>query len=150
MKGLSGVWLGQLEDLQGWRVTLSSSFNKKKKNPICSAISVSFIQNPVLNSRGNTNNIPSSGLISATCCRPCLHLAGLSARATISFLPLSDHGYEQAPYEEITQEEYEALANSIKPINSETLKENLDNYEIPEAVKYCTSETCQVDLSNIN
>ncbi len=33
-----------------------------------------------------------------------------------SFLPIKDHGYEQAPYEEITKEQYEALMAKITPI----------------------------------
>jgi hypothetical protein len=31
----------------------------------------------------------------------------------VSFLPVSDHGYEQAPYETITQEKYEEMAKNI-------------------------------------
>lgn len=35
----------------------------------------------------------------------------------ISFLSLSDHGYKQAPYEDISAEEYAAMVAKIKPIH---------------------------------
>jgi ribonucleotide reductase alpha subunit len=34
----------------------------------------------------------------------------------VSFLLHSDHGFEQAPYEEITKEQYEEMSKNIKPI----------------------------------
>jgi hypothetical protein len=33
---------------------------------------------------------------------------------SVSFLPLEDHGYEQAPYEEITEEQYEEMVSGLK------------------------------------
>ena len=33
-----------------------------------------------------------------------------------SFLPIKEHGYKQAPYEEITKEEYERRIVNIKPL----------------------------------
>ncbi|MFA5730937.1 MAG: hypothetical protein WC934_02910 [Acidithiobacillus sp.] len=35
----------------------------------------------------------------------------------VSFLPLNEHGYKQAPYEEITKEEYEKRVVLLHPIN---------------------------------
>jgi len=56
---------------------------------------------------------------------------------SISFLPHSDHGYEQAPYEPITQEEYESLRKNISPINIGDAK-----HEVTE--KFCDGDTCMV------
>jgi len=56
---------------------------------------------------------------------------------SVSFLPLEDHGYEQAPYIPITEKEYERLISKIKPLK---LKE--DVHELTE--KYCDGETCLI------
>ena len=56
---------------------------------------------------------------------------------SVSFLPLEDHGYEQAPYISITEKEYEKIISKIKPMK---LKENV--HELTE--KYCDGETCLV------
>jgi len=37
---------------------------------------------------------------------------------SVSFLLHSDHGFEQAPYEEITKEQYEEMASKVTPITS--------------------------------
>ena len=37
---------------------------------------------------------------------------------TVSFLLHSDHGFDQAPLEEITRQEYEDMIKSTKPINN--------------------------------
>jgi ribonucleoside-triphosphate reductase len=42
---------------------------------------------------------------------------------TISFLAASDHGFVQAPKEKITQEQYEKLSASVKPIDEERIGE---------------------------
>ncbi len=34
-----------------------------------------------------------------------------------SFLPIKEHGYKQAPYEEITKEQYEEMISKLKPFN---------------------------------
>lgn len=36
---------------------------------------------------------------------------------TVSFLLHNEHGFAQAPYEEITEEQYKALAKGVRPIN---------------------------------
>jgi adenosylcobalamin-dependent ribonucleoside-triphosphate reductase len=57
----------------------------------------------------------------------------------ISFLPIKEHGYEQAPYEEITKEEYEERVAELKPLKlSETVDEAIGE-------KFCDSDTCKVD-----
>lgn len=54
----------------------------------------------------------------------------------ISFLPLSNHGYEQAPYEEITKEQYEKMISKLKPINFSNV------VTLPEGEKFCDSDSC--------
>lgn len=50
---------------------------------------------------------------------------------TVSFLLHSDHGFQQAPMEEITKEQYEELSSKIKPIGEVSFKEDdvLDSAE---------------------
>ena len=55
----------------------------------------------------------------------------------VSFLPLNDHGYKQAPYEEITRERYEEMASRLKPVDLETLKESASG------VRGCDSDHCE-------
>jgi len=57
---------------------------------------------------------------------------------TVSFLPISDHGYEQAPYIPITKEEYEKLSKKIKPLN-------ISGNVLDSADKYCDGESCVIN-----
>ncbi|MFW9866867.1 MAG: ribonucleoside-triphosphate reductase, adenosylcobalamin-dependent, partial [Candidatus Thorarchaeota archaeon] len=59
---------------------------------------------------------------------------------SVSFLPIKEHGYKQAPYEEITKEKYEELIANIKPLSLDDTKDR----EIGE--KFCDSDTCQVKI----
>lgn len=54
---------------------------------------------------------------------------------SVSFLPLSDHGYEQAPYETITKEQYEQMVSKITALKP-------DNAEHEETAKFCDGEVC--------
>lgn len=55
----------------------------------------------------------------------------------VSFLPLSDHGYEQAPYETVTKEQYESLAQQITPIRADSLVHE-------ETSRFCDGESCAI------
>lgn len=51
---------------------------------------------------------------------------------TVSFLLHSEHGFQQAPFEEITKEEYDEIVKSVKPITSiDSIDEEsiLDSFE---------------------
>jgi ribonucleoside-diphosphate reductase alpha chain len=48
---------------------------------------------------------------------------------TVSFLLHSDHGFEQAPYEEITKEEYERRTARLRIIENVESGENLSELE---------------------
>jgi ribonucleoside-triphosphate reductase (thioredoxin) len=57
---------------------------------------------------------------------------------SISLLPLTEHGYEQAPYEEITRGEYERRAAEISPIDFSAYAERA------EGVRGCDGESCEL------
>jgi hypothetical protein len=57
---------------------------------------------------------------------------------SISFLPLNEHGYVQAPYIPCTKEEYEESIKKIKEINwnGEIFKDSIE--------KFCEGDICQI------
>lgn len=56
----------------------------------------------------------------------------------VSFLPITDHGYVQAPYESITQEEYDKRVKKIRPILTN------GDIEHDQVEKFCDSEVCMI------
>ncbi len=58
----------------------------------------------------------------------------------ISFLPLKDHGYEQAPYEEITKEQYESMTANLKPLDLSSLSIHASG----DRHNYCDGDKCLV------
>lgn len=65
---------------------------------------------------------------------------------TASFLPIVEKGsYAQMPYEEITEEEYEARAAKIQPMNWKELYANKEALSgDAEAEKFCTTDVCEL------
>lgn len=65
----------------------------------------------------------------------------------MSFLPLSNHGYKQAPYQEINEEEYNKAIENIKSVSFKTIRwdKTVENRE----KTFCDSDKCQLDLSQI-
>lgn len=62
----------------------------------------------------------------------------------VSFLPHSDHVYKQAPYQEITKEEYEKLLENFpKSIDWSSMKEDTDN-TIGSQELSCAAGVCEV------
>ncbi len=57
---------------------------------------------------------------------------------SVSFLPIKEHGYKQAPYEEISKEKYKELISNIKPLYLDETKDRA----IGE--KFCDSDTCEL------
>jgi hypothetical protein len=55
-----------------------------------------------------------------------------------SFLPIKEHGYKQAPYEEITQEKYEEMISKVKPLFLDETK------DVAIGEKFCDSDRCEV------
>jgi len=56
----------------------------------------------------------------------------------ISFLPLDDHGYTQAPYEEITQEAYDNMTEGLQTISLENMNDDT------AAPQFCDGDSCQI------
>lgn len=59
---------------------------------------------------------------------------------SVSFLPITDHGYEQAPYEKISKEQYDKMISKIQPINLDSTSDRA----IGE--KFCDSDRCEIRL----
>lgn len=57
----------------------------------------------------------------------------------VSFLPMEDHTYEQIPYEEISQEKYAEMKESIDSISGDV------EVEHDREDKFCSGEACKVD-----
>jgi hypothetical protein len=57
---------------------------------------------------------------------------------TVSFLLYYGHGFDQAPYETITKEQYEELASKTRPITSIEVKE--DEMELQD----CATGACPI------
>lgn len=60
----------------------------------------------------------------------------------VSFLPTSDHGYQQAPYIPITEEEYKKMTKSIK---SSAVMGKIEGNVHDREDKFCDGDSCQVD-----
>lgn len=54
---------------------------------------------------------------------------------SVSFLPLSDHGYEQAPYQTLTEAEYQAAIKDLKSVDYSVV-----SHESTDA--YCDGDSC--------
>jgi ribonucleoside-diphosphate reductase alpha chain len=63
----------------------------------------------------------------------------------VSFLPHSDHTYRQAPYQELTEEEYEKAAAAMPKIRWEDFRESADNTTSSQEMA-CIGGTCEVNL----
>lgn len=59
---------------------------------------------------------------------------------SISFLPLRDHKYVQAPYQTITEEEYEEAIKQLKPLDYSSISNISNTADAPE--KGCESGSC--------
>jgi ribonucleotide reductase alpha subunit len=57
---------------------------------------------------------------------------------SVSFLPLTEHGYAQAPYEAIDEKRYKVLIKKLKKINFTKVVSEASGE------KYCDGDTCQV------
>ena len=56
---------------------------------------------------------------------------------TLSFLPLENHNYQQAPYQTCTKEEYDTYVASLNNVIIKSLVES-------KGERYCTNDTCSV------
>ena len=58
----------------------------------------------------------------------------------VSFLRYQETGYEQAPYEPITEEQYNEMVKGITPI------QRIDTEEEGVGSKYCTNDSCEINF----
>jgi hypothetical protein len=61
---------------------------------------------------------------------------------SVSFLPLADHGYEQAPYITIDQAEYLAAVRELRPLRLEH-----SVHEVVDA--YCDGDRCEIPIQPV-
>jgi len=59
---------------------------------------------------------------------------------SVSFLPIKEHGYKQAPYESITKEKFEEMVSKLKPLDLDKTKDRTIGS------KFCDSESCEIKL----
>jgi len=59
----------------------------------------------------------------------------------VAFLPLKEHGYEQAPYEEISEKKYKELSKDLNPLYLDKLKEQA------RGQIFCDSEECEIHIN---
>ncbi len=57
---------------------------------------------------------------------------------SVSLLPLSEHGYAQAPYETITAEQYDEMVSGLVPLNLSDAKN-----EVIE--RFCDGDSCEIN-----
>ena len=62
---------------------------------------------------------------------------------SVSFLLHNDHGFDQAPYEEITEDEYNNLIKGVKSINSKSIMFSKDDDEIASE-STCVGGACPI------
>jgi ribonucleoside-triphosphate reductase len=61
----------------------------------------------------------------------------------VSFLPFTEHGYEQPPYGTINKEEYDKYASTLGVLSFVKAISNEDR----AADKFCQGEACEIDIS---
>jgi intein/homing endonuclease len=59
---------------------------------------------------------------------------------SVSFLPIKEHGYKQAPYESITKEKFDEMVSKLKPLDLDKTKDRAIGS------KFCDSESCEIKL----
>lgn len=62
---------------------------------------------------------------------------------SISMLPLSEHGYAQAPYETIDEATYNQMVAGIRPLNFG----GADTHDLSAEDKFCSGDTCTIDFA---
>jgi hypothetical protein len=67
---------------------------------------------------------------------------------TVSFLPSGNHVYQQMPYTQITEEEYDASCMALFPIDFTGVYAGLASDAIGEA--YCTTDACEIKFIKEN
>ena len=67
----------------------------------------------------------------------------------VSFLPMGNDVYEQQPYTEITEEEYDYYIGRIAKIDFSAIYDGVDNLEA-QGEAYCTTDYCEIKIPDKN
>lgn len=68
---------------------------------------------------------------------------------SVSFLPLQDHGYVQAPYEAISKEKYEEMISKVVPSNTKEFAQIIAAYaQHDQTERFCDGGVCAVSADN--
>jgi adenosylcobalamin-dependent ribonucleoside-triphosphate reductase len=67
----------------------------------------------------------------------------------VSFLPMGNDVYEQQPYSEITEEEYDYYIGRIAKIDFSAIYDGVTNLEA-EGEAYCTTDYCEIKIPDKN
>ncbi len=62
---------------------------------------------------------------------------------SVSFLPMAEGTYAQAPYQRVSREKWDELRASVQPINWDGLYDGGMNFE-PEGESYCSTDVCEI------
>jgi ribonucleoside-triphosphate reductase len=62
----------------------------------------------------------------------------------VSFMPLMDHGYKQAPYIKTTEEEYSTYYKTLKELKFTDALSDKDR----ATDKFCSGDTCELDIAD--
>lgn len=62
---------------------------------------------------------------------------------SVSFLPTTEGVYAQAPYQKVSAEQWETMAEGLRPLNWNRLYDGTDGAE-PEGELYCTTDACEI------
>jgi ribonucleoside-triphosphate reductase len=63
----------------------------------------------------------------------------------VSFLPMGNTVYQQQPYTQITEDEYESYIGRIAKIDFDAIYDGHDNLDA-ESEKYCTTDVCEIKI----
>lgn len=66
-----------------------------------------------------------------------------SSYTAISVLPYDNHTYKQAPFEEITKEQYEGMISNLRDINLDEVIETFDNTDLRGELA-CSGNNCEI------
>ena len=67
----------------------------------------------------------------------------------VSFLPMGNDVYEQQPYSEISEEEYDYYIGRIAKIDFSAIYDGVDNLEA-QGEAYCTTDYCEIKIPDKN
>lgn len=68
---------------------------------------------------------------------------------TVSFLPSSGHGYEQAPYEQISAQQYADATERLLPVNFDLIYDGVLDADDGAGEKFCSTDRCEIGAMDV-